>query len=72
MIICVCHAVSDSEINAWKDLGGRSIAELQTELGVGTWCGTCVDCASELLGGPPAAGRGCTDALPLTETPVHD
>lgn len=49
MIVCVCNAVSDKEIKAWRDAGGSSLGALQYELGVGTCCGKCKSCASDIL-----------------------
>lgn len=49
MIICVCNAISDSEIRDWVKLGGSSLEELKNDLGLGTCCGKCQDCADEVL-----------------------
>ena len=45
MIVCVCHRVSDRDIEREVRHGCASFDELQDELRVGTACGTCTDCA---------------------------
>lgn len=49
MIVCVCNAISDSEIKEWVALGGDSLEQLESDLGLGTCCGQCRDCAHELV-----------------------
>lgn len=49
MIVCVCNAITDQEIRASADLGVSSFDDLQNELGVGTCCGLCQECAREVL-----------------------
>jgi len=45
MIVCVCRRVSDRDIHRAARDGVGSFDDLQIELGVGTACGACVDCA---------------------------
>ena len=45
MIVCVCHGVSDRHIACAVREGCSSFEDLQYELGVGTGCGVCRDCA---------------------------
>ena len=47
MIVCVCHRVSDRDIEREVRHGCASFDELQDELRVGTACGTCTDCARD-------------------------
>ncbi len=47
MIVCVCHRVSDRDIEREVRLGCGSFDELQDELRVGTACGRCTDCARD-------------------------
>jgi bacterioferritin-associated ferredoxin len=44
MIVCICHRVSDRDIARASAVGG-SFEDLQVDLGVGTSCGACLDCA---------------------------
>jgi len=45
MIVCVCKRVSERDIQRAAHDGVGSFDELQDELGVGTACGSCIDCA---------------------------
>ena len=47
MIVCVCHRVSDRDIEREVRQGCGSFEELQDELRVGTACGRCHDCAKD-------------------------
>ena len=62
MIVCVCHRVSDRDIEREvKHAGCRSFEQLQEELRCGTGCGACLECAHETfeaaLASLPAAAR---------------
>jgi bacterioferritin-associated ferredoxin len=47
VIVCVCHRVSDRDIEREVRQGCGSFEELQDELRVGTACGRCADCARD-------------------------
>jgi bacterioferritin-associated ferredoxin len=49
MYVCVCNAITDREIRSAVALGARSLADLQTTLGVATCCGRCADCARGIV-----------------------
>ena len=49
MYVCVCNAVTDSEIRCAVKLGVRSMTDLSAALGVATCCGRCTDCARSVL-----------------------
>lgn len=49
MIVCICHDISDLEIRQAVDLGLSTMAELRRDLGIGTSCGSCLDCAQRVL-----------------------
>ncbi len=49
MYVCVCNAVTDSEIRGAVKLGVRSLADLSATLGVATCCGRCSECARSVL-----------------------
>ena len=49
MIVCVCNAISDREIRSSTERGISSFDDLQNELGVGTCCGLCQECAREVF-----------------------
>ena len=62
MIVCVCHRVSDRDIEREVRQGCASFEELQDELRVGTGCGRCVDCARDTF----AVARACRPAAAET------
>lgn len=45
MIVCICHQVSDRDIEREVRDGCDSFDTLETELRVATACGACRDCA---------------------------
>jgi bacterioferritin-associated ferredoxin len=47
VIVCVCHRVSDRDIEREVRHGCESFEELQDELRVATACGRCGDCARD-------------------------
>ena len=47
MIVCVCHRVSDRDIEREVRHGCDSFEELQDELRVATACGRCAECARD-------------------------
>lgn len=57
MYVCLCKAVTDSQIRDAVEQGACSMKELASQLGVATQCGKCGCDARELL-------RYCLDELP--------
>lgn len=49
MIVCICNNVSDGAIRQAVRHGARSMAEIRTQLEVGTCCGKCHGCAKQVL-----------------------
>ncbi|MDH3432881.1 MAG: bacterioferritin-associated ferredoxin [Gammaproteobacteria bacterium] len=49
MYVCVCNAITDKQIRKAAKSGARTVWDLQSELGVATGCGSCMDAASEIL-----------------------
>jgi len=49
MYVCVCTAVTEKEIVARVHSGSTTFEEIQFDLGVGTCCGQCRECACELI-----------------------
>jgi bacterioferritin-associated ferredoxin len=49
MYVCVCHAVTESEIREAADEGLASVQELGYSLGVATGCGQCASMAGDIL-----------------------
>ncbi len=78
MIVCVCHRVSERDVEREVHHGCQSFDGLQEELRVGTACGACLDCARDTfdhaLACRPAAAEvhalRMIPILPATEQPV--
>ena len=45
MYVCVCNAVTDSDIGGAVAEGCGSLQQLREQLGVGACCGRCAGCA---------------------------
>lgn len=57
MYICICNAITDTQIKTAVANGATTLADLQFDLGVATGCGRCAESAMELL---PALVPDCT------------
>ena len=51
MYVCVCRAVTDSQIREAMGEGACSMRELRQRLGVASECGRCSQCALSILRG---------------------
>jgi len=49
MYVCICNAVTDSDIRNAVDDGVRNLNQLKQTTGCGTTCGCCKDMAFEVL-----------------------
>ena len=49
MYICICNAITDTQIRTAAKAGAVDLRSLQAELGVATGCGSCKEAASEIL-----------------------
>ncbi len=49
MYVCVCTAVTETEIISQVKAGSATYEQIQFDLGVGTCCGACKECACELI-----------------------
>lgn len=49
MYICICNAVTDTEIRQCAELGATSLTDLRNGLGVASNCGKCACTAAEIL-----------------------
>ncbi|MBP8307070.1 MAG: (2Fe-2S)-binding protein [Burkholderiaceae bacterium] len=47
MIVCLCHRISERDIEHVARLGCESFEELQEQTCVATGCGTCQECAQD-------------------------
>lgn len=49
MYVCICNAITDSDIREAVDDGARDLWALQSALGVASGCGSCKQHAMEVL-----------------------
>ena len=49
MYICLCNAITERQVRECARSGACSPEELVSQLGVGSGCGRCLECAVELL-----------------------
>ena len=49
MYICICNAVTERQLEECARSGATSLEEIAFQLGVGTACGRCRECASGVL-----------------------
>ena len=49
MYVCVCKAVTESQVRQAVRDGARSLKDLRRELGVTSECGQCAVCARQCL-----------------------
>lgn len=49
MYVCICHGVTDSQIEDAVDNGATTMKSLTKELKVGSQCGQCCCCAKKVL-----------------------
>jgi bacterioferritin-associated ferredoxin len=75
MIVCVCHRVSDRDIEREVRHGCDSFEELQDELRVATACGRCADCARDTFDvaracRPTAAEARAARVIPIAPVPA--
>jgi bacterioferritin-associated ferredoxin len=49
LYICICNAVTERQLKECARSGAKSLDELAFQLGVGTGCGRCRECASGVL-----------------------
>jgi bacterioferritin-associated ferredoxin len=49
MYICICHAITEKDIDQAVCKGGQSLRDLRKELNLGTECGLCADAARQCL-----------------------
>ena len=49
MYVCVCNAITDSQIREAAEAGVEDLWALQATLGVASNCGSCKETAAEIL-----------------------
>ena len=49
MYVCLCRAVTDTDIAAAVDAGVNDLQQLEEHMGVGAGCGSCREMAQHLI-----------------------
>ncbi|WP_057830993.1 (2Fe-2S)-binding protein [Colwellia sp. TT2012] len=49
MYVCICHGVTDRQIESAIDNGAETMKQLTNELNVGSQCGKCCQCTKQVL-----------------------
>jgi bacterioferritin-associated ferredoxin len=49
MYVCICHGVTEKDIQKAAKRGANNIHDLKSMTGCGTGCGSCVELAAEVL-----------------------
>jgi bacterioferritin-associated ferredoxin len=67
MYVCVCNAVTDSDIRNAVDEGVRNLKQLKRTTGCGSGCGCCQDMAADLLQQALSEKRRSPKLLPVMQ-----
>lgn len=49
MFVCVCSAVTESQIHQAVNSGAKTLRDLRQDMGVTAECGRCAKCAKQCL-----------------------
>ena len=49
MYICICNAITESQVHEAVESGAEDLWDLQAELGLASGCGSCKETASDIL-----------------------
>lgn len=49
MYVCICHGVTDTQIESAIDNGVETMKGLSQELNIGSQCGKCCQCTKRVL-----------------------
>ena len=67
MYVCVCNAVTDSDIREAADNGVHTLKQLRRKTGCGSTCGNCEEMAAEVLQQALIDKRQVQDLLPVMQ-----
>jgi bacterioferritin-associated ferredoxin len=62
MYVCVCHGITERQIQGVVAQGARTLGDVQMTLPVGGCCGRCEDCAREVIR-DCQSGKGASSAV---------
>ncbi|MGB5488083.1 MAG: (2Fe-2S)-binding protein [Lysobacterales bacterium] len=67
MYVCICNAVTDSDIRKAVDSGVHNMKQLSQATGCGNTCGCCREIAVEILQQTMAGNRESRITLPVMQ-----
>lgn len=67
MYVCICNAITDSEIRAAVDDGVRNLKQLSRINGCGLTCGSCQEFAADVIQEAVAEKREQAFGLPVLQ-----
>lgn len=67
MYVCLCNAVTDSDIRNAVEDGARSLKQLRKMTNCGSTCGCCNDMATNILNEALAQKRENSEFLPVMQ-----
>lgn len=59
MYVCICHAITDGDVQAAKGRGSQTHREVFDHYGVKPQCGRCVKCLKGMMTDGSAQPRHC-------------
>lgn len=68
MIVCSCANVNDRKLKEALRKGARTLADLQTEVGVAMGCGRCRNAVCEEIGNHCGSNRGSDFSSRVVQT----
>lgn len=71
MYVCLCNAVTESDIKAAAAEGASTVDDLANELGLGTNCGTCQILAQSVLDTCASPADTVYQTHPASKTGVY-
>lgn len=67
MYVCICNAVTDSDIRNAVDNGARTLRQLGQTTGCATTCGCCKEMAAEIMQQTLTENRESQFTLPVMQ-----
>lgn len=71
MYVCLCKAVTDSDIHEAVNGGVRTMRQLARQTGCSSNCGRCAVTAAEILGQATAQGQSQLDVVSQSAEPIR-
>ena len=67
MYVCICNAVTDTDIREAVDEGVRNMRQLRQATGCANTCGSCAETAAETLQQALSTRRNTQSLLPVLQ-----